>query len=88
MKTDEIFTRELRDLERKLQSLEKISLRTSDYSNEIGATFDSTNSYSHILKRLNSVLNIIDQIEIEVDKMEMRVSAIEHMGFRLRTGSQ
>ena len=80
MKTDENLTREIRALEKKLKSLEEKSIQSSN--------LDGPNSPSQILKRINTVQNLIDQIEIEIDKLEMRVSAIEHMGFRLRTGGQ
>lgn len=73
------FTREIRALEKKLQVLEELSANLENTDSE---------SLSQILKRINAVQNLVDQIEIEIDKLEMRVSAIEHMGFRLRTGGQ
>ena len=83
MKTDENLAREIRALEKKLETLEEISMQSSADSNS-----DVSSSPAQILKRINTVQNLIDQIEIEIDKLEMRVSAIEHMGFKLRTGSQ
>ena len=83
MKTDENLAREIRALEKKLETLEEISMQSSADSNS-----DVSSSPAQILKRINTVQNLIDQIEIEIDKLEMRVSAIEHMGFRLRTGGQ
>ena len=86
MKTDEDFASALRALESKLEDLEEISRQSSHLEGQPNA--EGPESLSLILKRINSVQNLIDQIEIEVDKLEMRVSAIEHMGFRLRTGGQ
>ncbi len=88
MKTDENLAREIRALEKKLKSLEEMSIQSSELESHVGSNADGPNSPSQILKRINTVQNLIDQIEIEIDKLEMRVSAIEHMGFRLRTGSQ
>ena len=82
MKTDENLAREIRTLEKKLKSLEEESMQSSDLESH------ADSNPSQILKRINTVQNLIDEIEIEIDKLEMRVSAIEHMGFRLRTGSQ
>ena len=82
MKTDENLAREICTLEKKLKSLEEESMQSSDLESH------ADSNPSQILKRINTVQNLIDQIEIEIDKLEMRVSAIEHMGFRLRTGSQ
>ena len=88
MKTDENLAREIRALEKKLESLEKISIQSSDLESHAGPNCDRPYPPSQILKRINTVQSLIDQIEIEIDKLEMRVSAIEHMGFRLRTGNQ
>jgi hypothetical protein len=80
MNEDKDFTKEIRSLETKLNALEELS-------NE--STTDgpiSPELLSQIMKRINAVQNLVDQIEIEIDKLEMRVSAIEHMGFRFRTG--
>lgn len=82
MKTDENLAREIHALEKKIESLEQISKMSSRIDP------DTPDSPSQILKRINAVQNLIDQIEIEIDKLEMRVSAIEHIGFRLKTGGQ
>jgi UDP-N-acetylenolpyruvoylglucosamine reductase len=77
---DENLSREIHSLEKKLAALEGLSSSTS-IPGSVGPEL-----YSEILKRINNVQNLVDQIEIEIDKLEMRVSAIEQMGFRLRTG--
>ena len=82
MRNGEDFRQEIRALEKKLQALEELSGITTNLENS------DSDSLSQILKRINAVQNLVDQIEIEIDKLEMRVSAIEHMGFRLRTGGQ
>jgi chromosome segregation ATPase len=82
VKTDENLEREIHTLEKKIESLEQISKLSSRLDPE------TQDSPSQILKRITSVQNLIDQIEIEIDKLEMRISAIEHLGFRLRTGGQ
>lgn len=88
MDNDEDFAREIRALEMKLQSLEELSSRTADLDSILAENSDAPESLSQILKRINAVQDLVDQIEIEIDKLEMRVSAIEHMGFRLRAGGQ
>jgi predicted nucleic acid-binding Zn-ribbon protein len=85
MNTDEDLAREIRALEKKVESLEEMSGRPSDLDNHMRANSDGADSLSQTMKRINAVQNLVDQIEIEIDKLEMRVSAIEHMGFRLRT---
>ena len=77
MDFDNDFMKGLGELEERIADLESIS-KSQPPNNNIG-------SVAQILKRLNSVQELIDQIEIEIDKLEMRVSAIEHVGFRLRT---
>jgi DNA-directed RNA polymerase sigma subunit (sigma70/sigma32) len=86
--TDENLAKEIRALARKVESLEEKSSRPIDLDNQVSANSDESNSLSLIMKRINAVQNLVDQIEIEIDKLEMRVSAIEHMGFRLRTDGQ
>jgi DNA-directed RNA polymerase sigma subunit (sigma70/sigma32) len=81
--TDENLAKEIRALAKKVESLEEISSRPIDLDNS-----EESDSLSQIMKRINAVQNLVDQIEIEIDKLEMRVSAIEHMGFRLRTRGQ
>ena len=72
-------------LERQIRSLETIHRRASILENQI--TPDSGGlPLQDISSRINAVQNLVDRIEIEVDNLEMRVSAIEHMGFRFRTG--
>lgn len=88
MNTDDDLAREIRALEKKIKSLEAISGRPSDLDNRVSANSDGPDSLSQIMKRINAVQNLVDQIEIEIDKLEMRVSAIEHMGFKLRTSGQ
>ena len=83
MNTDENLAKEIRALAKKVESLEEISSRPIDLDNS-----EESDSLSQIMKRINAVQNLVDQIEIEIDKLEMRVSAIEHMGFRLRTSGQ
>ena len=83
MNTDENLAKEIRALVKKVESLEEISSRPIDLDNS-----EESDSLSQIMKRINAVQNLVDQIEIEIDKLEMRVSAIEHMGFRLRTSGQ
>ena len=83
MNTDENLAKEIRALAKKVESLEEISSRPIDLDNS-----QESDSLSQIMKRINAVQNLVDQIEIEIDKLEMRVSAIEHMGFRLRTSGQ
>jgi len=82
MRNGEDFTQEIRVLEKKLQDLEELSGITANLQNS------DSGSFSQILQRINDIQDLVDQIEIEIDKLEMRVSAIEHMGFRLRTGGQ
>lgn len=77
---DNDFIKGLGELEERIADLERIS-KSHLPNNHIG-------SVAEVLKRLNSVQDLIDQIEIEIDKLEMRVSAIEHVGFRLRTSGQ
>lgn len=72
-------------LEDQVQSLETIHRRASSLEDKIGRDSGGFN-LQDILSRINAVQNLVDRIEIEVDNLEMRVSAIEHMGFRLRTG--
>ena len=88
MNTDENLAKEIRALARKVESLEEKSSRPIDLDNQVSTNSDESNSLSLIMKRINAVQNLVDQIEIEIDKLEMRVSAIEHMGFRLRTDGQ
>ncbi|MFW9832537.1 MAG: hypothetical protein ACFFEK_00945 [Candidatus Thorarchaeota archaeon] len=71
---------EISELEKRVEILESISApATHDFTND---------TLSSILKRMNAVQSLVDQIEIEIDKLEMRVSAIEHVDFRLRTSGQ
>jgi len=72
-------------LEEQVLSLETIHRRASSLEHQIGQESGEFN-LQEILSRISTVQNLVDSIEIEVDNLEMRVSAIEHMGFRLRTG--
>jgi len=88
VKTDDDLAREIRALEKKIQTLEEISLNPSGLDNSMKAYDKGSNSLPQIMKQINVVQTLVDHIEIEIDKLEMRVSAIEHMGFRLRTSGQ
>lgn len=88
MNTDENLAKEIRAIAKKVESLEEIAREPIDLDNHASTHSDEYNSLSQIMKRINAVQNLVDQIEIEIDKLEMRVSAIEHMGFRLRTSGQ
>jgi hypothetical protein len=70
-----------------VRKLEGLKLRASSLESKIGMTSDIID-IQDITSRINRVQDLIDLIEIEVDKLEMRVSSIEHVGFRLRTGGQ
>lgn len=83
MNANNELAQEIRKLERKIQNLERIANNGSN----ITALNDSEH-VSQILVRINAIQNLVDQVEIEIDKLEMRVSAIEHMGFRFRTSGQ
>jgi prefoldin subunit 5 len=88
VKTAEELAREIRAIEEKIQSLEDISIRFSDLDNFVSANNNGSNTLSEIMKQINVVQSLINHLEIEIDKLEMRVSAIEHMGFRLRTSGR
>ena len=88
MNNDEDFARELGSLEKKLQTLEELFSKAADFDSILAEHSNGTESLSQILKRINAVQDLVEQIEIEIDKLEMRVSAIEHMGFRLRASGQ
>ena len=88
MKTDDDLTREIRALEKKIQTLEEISISPSGLDNSLIANDKGSYSIPLIMKQINIVQTLVDHIEIEIDKLEMRVSAIEHMGFRLRTSGR
>jgi len=85
---DKDFARELESLEKKLQTLEELFSKAADFDSILAEHSNGTESLSQILKRINAVQDLVEQIEIEIDKLEMRVSAIEHMGFRLRASGQ
>ena len=78
---DEDFTKELQTLAKRIGDLERISREVASIDR-----FHDPESLSQILKRINAIQALVDQIEVEIDKLEMRVSGIEHMGFRIRTG--
>lgn len=77
------FSKELIILGKRIKDLEAIMSSTKKLSSS-----EDPESLSLILKRINAIQTLVDQIEVEIDKLEMRLSAIEHMGFRLRTGAQ
>lgn len=81
----EDFSIIIRALEQQIRSLETIHRRASIIENQI-AQDSGRLPLQDISSRINAVQNLLDRIEIEVDSLEMRVSAIEHMGFRFRTG--
>ena len=83
MKTNEDLASEIRSLVGRLEELEELTKMPANTR-----MIDELDSPSLVMKRLSVVQNLIDQIEIEIDKLEMRVSAIEHIGFRLRTGGR
>ncbi len=85
MNTNQNLSEELRSLISKIESLEKIYLQASELQSDLNERSVGHWSPLEILKRINAIQSLIDQIEIEIDKLEMRVSAIEHMGFRLKT---
>ncbi|MFW9793711.1 MAG: hypothetical protein ACFFEE_05395 [Candidatus Thorarchaeota archaeon] len=86
---DEIddLSKTIQALEEQILFLETLSSRISSLENQITESSEGVN-FQDITTRLNAVQNLVDRIEIEVDNLEMRVSAIEHMGFRLRTSSR
>lgn len=81
----EDFSIIIRALEKQIRALETIHGRASIIENQI-AQDSGRLPLQDISSRINAVQNLLDRIEIEVDSLEMRVSAIEHMGFRFRTG--
>jgi len=85
---DQNLSEELRSLIKKIEGLEKIRLQASEHKSHLDEDTGGHWSPSEILKRINAIQSLVDQLEIEIDKLEMRVSAIEHMGFRLRTERQ
>ncbi len=72
-------------LEKQVLSLESIHHHASSLENQIAQDSRRFN-LQNLLLRINAVQNLVDRIEIEVDNLEMRVSSIEHMGFRFKTG--
>ena len=76
MNIEDALSKEIRELAKKVESLEEISGGPID---QVRSDSDGSNSLSQIMKRINAVQNLVDQIEIEIDKLEMRVSAIEHI---------
>ncbi len=88
MNTEEDLAREIRALEKKVLALEEISDSPPEVNISVSSNYTEPDSIAQIMKRIYAVQNLVDQIEIELDKLELRVSAIEHMGFRLRTSGQ
>ena len=80
MSNDKDLVRVIEALESKVAALEETSVPSSHEG--------GVDSPAQLMKRINAVQALVDQIEIEIDKLEMRVSAIEHVGFRLRTSGQ
>jgi DNA-binding transcriptional regulator WhiA len=83
MNANDELAQEIRKLEKKIQNLERIANSGSNIT-----VLNDSERVSQILMRINAIQNLVDQVEIEIDKLEMRVSAIEHMGFRFRTSGQ
>ena len=83
MNVDDELAQEIRELEEKIKNLEQISNSRSSITG-----VNKSEVVSQLLMRINAVQSLVDQVEIEIDKLEMRVSAIEHMGFRSRTSGQ
>jgi hypothetical protein len=81
----EDFSIIIQALEEQIRSLETIHRRASILEHQIVPDSGGL-PLQDISSRINAVQNLVDRIEIEVDNLEMRVSAIEHMGFRFRTG--
>ena len=81
----EDFSIIIQALERQIRALETIHRRASILENQIAPDSGGL-PLQDISSRINAVQNLVDRIEIEVDNLEMRVSVIEHMGFRFRTG--
>ncbi len=88
MNNNEDFSSKLLTLEKRLDVLEEMLGRTSAFAKHLRKDSSSYDSSSEILKRINNVQYLVDQVEIEIDKLEMRISAIEHMSFKLRTDGQ
>ena len=80
MRKDKDLVRVIDALEAKVTAIEETSVSVSHEG--------GVDSPTQLMKRINAVQALVDQIEIEIDKLEMRVSAIEHVGFRLRTSGQ
>ncbi|MFW9768935.1 MAG: hypothetical protein ACFFF9_06365 [Candidatus Thorarchaeota archaeon] len=81
------YSEMIRKLETQVRELEMIQQRASSLEAMIEMSSDSLD-LQDIISRINRVQDLVDNIEIEVDKLEMGVSSIEHVGFRLRTGGQ
>ncbi|MHA2024749.1 MAG: hypothetical protein ACW98U_02515 [Candidatus Thorarchaeota archaeon] len=83
----EDFSKIVRILETHILALENIQRRATSIEDEIAHSSGRLNIHD-ILSRINAVQDLVDRIEIEVDNLEMRVSSIEHVGFRLRTSGR
>ena len=81
------FSKIVRKLEAHILALENIQHRASSLEDAI-AHGPGGLSIQDILSRINAVQDLVDRIEIEGDNLEMRVSSVEHVGFRLRTSGR
>ncbi len=81
----EEFSKIILALEKQVRALEILHRRASSLEDQITKNSGGY-SFQDVTSRINAVQNLVDRIEIEVDNLEMRVSSIEYMGFRLRTG--
>ncbi len=81
----EEFSKIILALEKQVRSLETLHRRASSLEDQFTKNSGGYN-FQDVTSRINAVQNLVDQIEIEVDNLEMRVSSIEYMGFRFRTG--
>ncbi len=81
----EDFSKIVQTLEVHISALENIHHRASVLE---ARDMHSSGAFNlqDILTRINAVQDLVDRIEIELDNLEMRVSSIEHMGFRIKTG--
>jgi hypothetical protein len=83
----EDFLKIVRSLASSIAALKTIHHRTSSLEVKLNQASRLFN-IQEVLTRVNTTQDLIDQIEIQIDNLEMRISAIEHMDFRLKTSGQ